>query len=237
MPLTFAETLARMLSVCHRGAIGARLFHLQRCLSSSSSNPTSIAGPLPLLGINGSFLTTPAFPPAPSFSTSSIFCYDREILTDRVHTSSRAFKSKTYFIDLKEDDQGKRYMKLTEKYNGKKAGKCMQFKSVQLANLNLCNFLQYNATGMFINIGDVEAFCEALCGAAGGEGSDMVLSGEEFSMISNDKNCVQIKKQRNDGRYSQVFIEDSEVDEIVRVLKRFAASGNREPSTNNPIGA
>ena len=128
-------------------------------------------------------------------------------------------------------------MKLTEKYNGKKAGKCMQFKSVQLVNLNLCIFLQYNATGMFINIGDVEAFCEALCGAAGGEGSDMVLSGEEFSMISNDKNCVQIKKQRNDGRYSQVFIEDSEVDEIVRVLKRFAASGNREPSTNNPIGA
>ena len=90
---------------------------------------------------------------------------------------------------------------------------------------------------MFINVGDIKAFCEALSNAAQGKGSDLMLSGEEFSMISNDKNCVQIKKQRNDGRYSQVFIEDSEVDEIVRVLKRFAASGNREPSTNNPIGA
>ena len=91
---------------------------------------------------------------------------------------------------------------------------------------------------MFINIGDVEAFCEALRGAAGGQGSDMVLSGEEFSMISNDKNCVQIKKHRKDtGKWANVFIDDSEVDEIVKVLNRFAASANREPSTSNPLGA
>ena len=91
---------------------------------------------------------------------------------------------------------------------------------------------------MFINIGDIEAFCEALRGAAGGEGSDMVLSGEEFSMISNDKNCVQIKKHRKDtGKWANVFIENFEVDEIVKVLNRFAASANREPSTSNPLGA
>ena len=90
---------------------------------------------------------------------------------------------------------------------------------------------------MFIHIVDIEAFCEALRGAAEGEGSDMVLSGEEFSMISIDKNCVQIKKHRDDGRWANVFIENSEVVEIVQVLKRFAASRNREPSTNNPIGA
>ena len=90
---------------------------------------------------------------------------------------------------------------------------------------------------MFINVEDVKAFCEALSNAAGGEGSEMVLSGEEFSMKSLGTNCVQIKKQRNDGRWSNVFIEFSEVDEIVRVMKKFAATGTREPSTNNPIDA
>ena len=89
---------------------------------------------------------------------------------------------------------------------------------------------------MFVNVGDVKAFCEALSKAKGGEGCDMVLSGEEFSIIWNVKtNCFQIKKHRNNGKWSNVFIEDTEVDEIVRVMKKFAASSDREPSTKNPM--
>ena len=148
MPLTFAE---KMLSVCHRGAVGARLFHLQnasRYLSaSSSSNTTSTtAGPLPLLQINGSFLTTPAVPHASSFSTSSTFLYDKEILTDQIRSSSSAFRPKTYFIDLKEDNQGKRYMKLTEKSNGKKSGKC----TISQVTFTFCKPLDHNWMPTFI---------------------------------------------------------------------------------------
>merc|ERR1712080_711314 len=174
------------------------------------SPSSSSAGPLPLLKINGSFLTTPA-PHAPRLSTSSIFYYDRDILSDHIRTSAKAFKPKSYFIDLKEDNEGKRYMKITEKSNGKKSG-------------------------IFVNVGDVKTFCEALSKAKGGEGCDMVLSGEDFSMIWNvETNCVQIKKHRNDGKWSNIFIEDTEVDEIVRVMKKFAVSGNKELSTKNPM--
>ena len=57
-----------------------------------------------------------------------------------------------------------------------------------------------------------------------------------FSIIWNVKtNCFQIKKHRNNGKWSNVFIEDTEVDEIVRVMKKFAASSDREPSTKNPM--
>ena len=116
-----------MLSAYQRGVIGAsaRLFHLKSasiCLSSK-------AGPLPLLRTNGLVFTTPAVPKLAftlhNFSTSSILCYDEDILSEVIHTSTRSFKPKKYFIDLKEDNQGKRYLKLTEKSNGKKAGKCI----------------------------------------------------------------------------------------------------------------
>ena len=97
------------------------------------------------------------------------------------------------------------------------------------------------STAMFVNASDIEAFCKALENAAGGEESTTVLSGEEFSITSPLRDSIQIRKQRNDGRFSNVFIDTSEMDVIVKVLKKFAA-GNREPGTNipdkgNPIDA
>ena len=94
---------------------------------------------------------------------------------------------------------------------------------------------------MFVNVGDTKAFCEALKNAVEGESSDTVLSGEEFSIKSLPTDGVQIRKKRNDGKSSNVFIDNSEMDEIVGVLKRFAAA-KREPRTNvpdqgNPIDA
>ena len=60
----------------------------------------------------------------------------------------------------------------------------------------------------------------------------MVLSGEQFSM-SQKINSVQIRKQRNDGKFSNVFIDNTEIDEIVGVVKKFT-SAKREPSTRVP---
>ena len=86
---------------------------------------------------------------------------------------------------------------------------------------------------MFVNVGDTKAFCEALKNAVEGESSDTVLSGEEYSIKSLETDNVQIRKKRNDGKLSNVFIDKSEVDRIVGVLKRFAAA-KREPRTNIP---
>ena len=60
----------------------------------------------------------------------------------------------------------------------------------------------------------------------------MVLSGEQFS-ISQKINSVQIRKQRNDGKFSNVFIDNTEIDEIVGVVKKFTLA-KREPSTRVP---
>ena len=60
----------------------------------------------------------------------------------------------------------------------------------------------------------------------------MVLSGEQFSM-SQKINSVQIRKQRNDGKFSNVFIDNTEIDEIVGVVKKFT-SAKMEPSTRVP---
>ena len=60
----------------------------------------------------------------------------------------------------------------------------------------------------------------------------MVLSGEQFSM-SQKINSVQIRKQRNDGKFSNVFIDNTEIDEIVGVVKKFT-SAKTEPSTRVP---
>ena len=60
----------------------------------------------------------------------------------------------------------------------------------------------------------------------------MVLSGEQFS-ISQKINSVQIRKQRNDGKFSNVFIDNTEIDEIVGVVKKFTLA-KTEPSTRVP---
>ena len=60
----------------------------------------------------------------------------------------------------------------------------------------------------------------------------MVLSGEQFSM-SQKINSVQIRKQRNDGKLSNVFIDNTEIDEIVGVVKKFTLA-KKEPSTRVP---
>ena len=60
----------------------------------------------------------------------------------------------------------------------------------------------------------------------------MVLSGEQFS-ISQKINSVQIRKQRNDGKFSNVFIDNTEIDEIVGVVKKFT-SAKMEQSTRVP---
>ena len=114
-----AELLTNMMNALHRGLIGA-----PRCLSSisivtSQSSLKMQAAHLPLL-------RTPPAPSSPnshSFFTSTTLCYDQEILSDQIRTSSKSFVPKTYFIDLKEDDRGHRYVKITEKSNGKKSGK------------------------------------------------------------------------------------------------------------------
>ena len=85
---------------------------------------------------------------------------------------------------------------------------------------------------MFVNASDSKAFCEALLNAAKGENTNMVLSGEQFSM-SQKINSVQIRKQRNDGKFSNVFIDNTEIDEIVGVVKKFTLA-KREPSTCVP---
>ena len=85
---------------------------------------------------------------------------------------------------------------------------------------------------MFVNASDSKAFCEALLNAAKGENTNMVLSGEQFS-ISQKINSVQIRKQRNDGKFSNVFIDNTEIDEIVGVVKKFTLA-KREPSTRVP---
>ena len=86
---------------------------------------------------------------------------------------------------------------------------------------------------MFVDVGDIKAFCEALEKAVEGESSDTVLSGEEFSITSLRTDGVQIRKTRKDGKFSNVFIDNSEMDEIVGALKRFAAA-KPEPKTNIP---
>ena len=139
----FAERLVRMLSACHRSFVGARLSHLKSATRCLSSNAATLAGPLPALKANGLILTTRAVPcvkhyPLHSFSTSSIFCYDKEVLTEVIRTSTRAFKPKTYFIDLKEDDKGERYLKITEKSNGKKSGKCAICKYIVVWECIFC---------------------------------------------------------------------------------------------------
>ena len=131
----FAERLVRMLSACHRSFVGARLYHLKSATRCLSSNAATFPGSLHLLRTYGPLLTAPAVPrvkhyPLHHFSTSSIFCYDKEVLTEVIRTSTRAFKPKTYFIDLKEDDKGERYLKITEKSNGKKSGKRTNFKCI-----------------------------------------------------------------------------------------------------------
>ena len=85
---------------------------------------------------------------------------------------------------------------------------------------------------MFVNASDSKAFCEAVLNAAKGENTNMVLSGEQFS-ISQKINSVQIRKQRNDGKFSNVFIDNTEIDEIVGVVKKFTLA-KREPSTRVP---
>ena len=119
MAYIIAELLTNMMNALHRGLIGA-----PRCLSSisivtSQSSLKMQAAHLPLL-------RTPPAPSSPnfhSFSTSTTLCYDQEILSDQIRTSSKSFVPKTYFIDLKEDGRGHRYVKITEKSNGKKSGK------------------------------------------------------------------------------------------------------------------
>ena len=117
----------------HRIINGARLLFLRsssRCLASVE--PALAVSPSPvqgnhknpvLKGSNNSLLQSFSTSSTKNFSKSPIQCYDREILSDTIRTSSKALTSKTYFIDLKEDDKGRRYIKITEKSNGKKSGK------------------------------------------------------------------------------------------------------------------
>ena len=117
----------------HRIINGARLLFLRsssRCLASIE--PALAVSPSPvqgnhknpvLKGSNNSLLQSFSTSSTKNFSKSPIQCYDREILSDTIRTSSKALTSKTYFIDLKEDDKGRRYIKITEKSNGKKSGK------------------------------------------------------------------------------------------------------------------
>ena len=114
----------------HRIINGARLLFLRsssRCLASVEPALAASLSPLqgnPVLkSSNNSFLQSFSTSSTKNFSKSPIQCYDREILSDTIRTSSKALTSKTYFIDLKEDDKGRRYIKITEKSNGKKSGK------------------------------------------------------------------------------------------------------------------
>ena len=122
-----------MMNGSHRIINGARLLFLRsssRCLASVE--PALAVSPSPvqgnhknpvLKGSNNSLLQSFSTSSTKNFSKSPIQCYDREILSDTIRTSSKALTSKTYFIDLKEDDKGRRYIKITEKSNGKKSGK------------------------------------------------------------------------------------------------------------------
>ena len=117
----------------HRIINGARLLFLRRssrCFASIEPALALSLSPLqgnhknPVLkGSNNSLLQSFSTSSTKNFSKSPIQCYDREILSDTIRTSSKALTSKTYFIDLKEDDKGRRYIKITEKSNGKKSGK------------------------------------------------------------------------------------------------------------------
>ena len=123
----------RMMNGSYRIINGARLLFLRsssRCLASIE--PALAVSPSPLhgnhknpilKGSNNSLLQSFSTSSTKNFSKSPIQCYDREILSDTIRTSSKALTSKTYFIDLKEDDKGRRYIKITEKSNGKKSGK------------------------------------------------------------------------------------------------------------------
>ena len=51
--------------------------------------------------------------------------------------------------------------------------------------------------------------------------------------MSQKINSVQIRKQRNDGKFSNVFIDNTEIDEIVGVVKKFTLA-KKEPSTRVP---
>ena len=87
---------------------------------------------------------------------------------------------------------------------------------------------------MFIFVEDTKEFCDSLTRTANSnEDCSLLLSGEEFSFSCIRDRSVQLKKKRNDGRWSNVFIDISEVDEIVGVVKRFGASKN-EPITKVP---
>ena len=119
-----------MMNGSHRIINGARLLFLRsssRCLASVEPALAVSLSPLqgnPVLkSSNNSFLQSFSTSSTKNFSKSPIQCYDREILSDTIRTSSKALTSKTYFIDLKEDDKGRRYIKITEKSNGKKSGK------------------------------------------------------------------------------------------------------------------
>lgn len=119
----------RMMNGSHRIINGARLLFLRsssRCLASiEPALAVSLSHKNPVLkqGSNNSLLQSFSTSSTENFSKSPIQCYDREILSDTIRTSSKALTSKTYFIDLKEDDKGRRYIKITEKSNGKKSGK------------------------------------------------------------------------------------------------------------------
>ena len=81
---------------------------------------------------------------------------------------------------------------------------------------------------------DTKEFCDSLTRTANSnEDCSLLLSGEEFSFSCIKGRSVQLKKKRNDGRWSNVFIDISEVDEIVGVVKRFGATKN-EPITKVP---
>ena len=87
---------------------------------------------------------------------------------------------------------------------------------------------------MYIFVEDTKEFCDSLTRTANSnEDCSLLLSGEEFSSSCIRDRSVQLKKKRNDGRWSNVFIDISEVDEIVGVVKRFGATKN-EPITKVP---
>ena len=87
---------------------------------------------------------------------------------------------------------------------------------------------------MFIFVEDIKEFCDSLTRTANtNEDCSLLLSREEFSFSCIRGRSVQLRKKRNDGRWSNVFIDISEVDVIVGVVKKFGATKN-EPITKVP---
>ena len=127
MAYIIAELLTNMMNALHRGLIGApRSLSSISIVTSHQSSLKMQAAHLPLLRAP----PPPTSPNSHSFFTSTTLCYDQEILSDQIRTSSKSFVPKTYFIDLKEDGQGHRYLKITEKSNGKKSGKYRNSKKM-----------------------------------------------------------------------------------------------------------